>query len=172
MSNVIVGTVVDPPKAITIFGREPAAWLGLLEALIATLVVFRLGITFEASVLLMAFVSAAIGAYSAWATKDTMLGVIVGLVKSGIGLWSYYGLQLDEQQVAAIVTVSAVLVGFYQRTQTSPVAAPVDPSPEQVVPVDPPPSDTPFANVGDGVEVPADGRTYELGNDGAVRPLA
>ena len=118
-------TVPTPPRAVTIFGREPAALLGLLEAVLAVLVVFPLGAQMHvdagAIVVIMAFVSAAIGVYSAIATKDTLLGVVVGLVKAGVGLGAYYGLELRDEQNVAVVALTAVLVGFFQRTQTSPM---------------------------------------------------
>lgn len=125
------------PRPITILGREPAAWVGLIEAALALLVLLpfaqRFGLTPEWGVLVMAVVSAAAGVYTAWATKDTALGAILGLVKAGIGLAAFYQLELDPGQQAAVVAFTAVVVGFFQRTQTTPVAFPVDPSPPQVV---------------------------------------
>lgn len=126
------------PRAQTIFGREPAAWVGLIEAVVALLVVFALGVTTSSAVLIMAVVSAAAGVYTAWATRDTSLGVILGLVRAVISLAAYYGLDLTEGQQAALIALVAVALGFWQRTQTAPVADPVDPSPQQVVPVAPP----------------------------------
>lgn len=135
MSAIQPTAVLDPPRAVTIFGREPAAWVGLIEAILAVLVAFALGISQETFGPILAVVSAAAGVYTAWATKDTMLGVIVGLAKAVIGLTAVCGLTLTDQQVAGVIALTAVTVGFFQRTQTSPVAAPVDPSPQQVVPV-------------------------------------
>lgn len=123
-------------KAPTIFGREPAAWVGLIEALVAVLVLLpvasALGINQQWAVLFMAVVSAAAGVFTAVATRDTALGAITGLVKAGIGLFAYYGLDASSEQQATILAATAVVVGFFQRTQTTPVANPVDPSPQQV----------------------------------------
>lgn len=121
------------PRAIKIFGREPAVWLGIIEAAIATLVVFNLGVSLELSVIIMAFVSAGVGAYTAWATRDDMLGYATGLVKAGAALFAYYGAGLNETQITALVALMAVVVGAYQRTQTTPVSDPVTPSPTQVI---------------------------------------
>ncbi|MEX1908620.1 hypothetical protein L6241_10005 [Janibacter sp. Y6] len=90
----------DAPRAATILGREPAAWVGLIEATIALLVVFALGVTTESAVLIMAAVSAAAGLYTAWATKDTALGAVLGLAKAAISLAAYYGLQLTPSSRA------------------------------------------------------------------------
>lgn len=133
-------------QARTIFGREPAAWVGLVEAFIAVLVLLpvagALNIDQEWAVLFMAVVSAGAGVFTAWATKDTALGAITGLVKALIGLVAYYGLDLGPELQASVLALTAVVIGFFQRTQTSPIAFPVDPSPAQVVPVPMPPGGT------------------------------
>lgn len=122
------------PRATAILGREPAAWVGLIEAVLAVLVVFALGVTSESAGLILAAISAAAGCYVAWATRDTALGVILALAKALVALGVYYGLTLSAEQTAVILGLVPVVVGFWQRTQTSPVADPVDPSPTQVVP--------------------------------------
>lgn len=133
-------TVTAPPSAaIRMWGREPSALLGLVESALLVLVAFSLGVTSESAGLITALVSAVLGAWVAWATKDTLLGAATTLVKAGMALLVYYGLELTETQTVAVVALVPVVVNFWQRTQTSPVAAPVDPSPQQVVPVLPPP---------------------------------
>lgn len=126
-------------RARTIFGREPAAWVGLLEGIVALLVLLpvasRLNLTQEWAVLFMAVVSAGAGLYTAWATKDTALGAITGFVKAVIGLVAYYGLDVSVEVQASVMALVPILFGFFQRTQTSPVGFPRDPSPTQVVPV-------------------------------------
>lgn len=123
----------DAPRAATILGREPAAWVGLIEGVVALLVVFALGVTTESAVLIMAAISAAAGLYTAWATKDTALGAILGFAKAAISLAAYYGLSLTLEQQGALMAVIPVVFGLFQRTQTTPVADPIDPSPQQVV---------------------------------------
>jgi hypothetical protein len=125
------------PKGRAIFGREPSAWVGLVEALIALLIMFpavnAAGLTQEWATIVLAVVSAAAGVFTAWATRDTMLGAILGLVKAGVGLVAFYGFALTTDQQGALLAAVAVLVGFFQRTQTTPVDRPLDPSPQQVV---------------------------------------
>lgn len=125
----------DAPRAALLLGREPAAWVGLIEATIALLVVFALGVTTESAVLIMAAVSAAAGLYTAWATKDTALGAILGLAKAAISLAAYYGLQLTIEQQGALMAIIPVVFGLFQRTQTTPIGDPIDTSPQQVVPI-------------------------------------
>ena len=64
--------------ARSIFGREPAAWTGLIEALLVGLLAFGFGVTQTTYGPIMAFVLAGFGLYTAWATRDTALGYIVG----------------------------------------------------------------------------------------------
>lgn len=123
------------PKAVKIFGREPAVLLGLVGSAIALFVALfgaRLSLDGDFTAVAMAVVSAALGFYSAWATKDTLLGVSVGLVKALISLGLYFGLDMSVELQASVMLFVEALVGFWQRTQTSPVADPVDPSPTQV----------------------------------------
>ena len=123
-------------RSRSIFGREPAQWVGLIQAVLAFLVMFpgatEWGFTQEWSILFLAFVGAVGGAYIAWATRDTGLGAVLALVKTGVPLAAYYGFSLTADQTGALLTAVPILVAFYQRTQTSPVDAPVDPSPQQV----------------------------------------
>lgn len=134
MSNDYVGEH-RASRAMTIFGREPAAWVGLIESLLTILLAFGLGVTQETFGPILAVVVAAFGVYTAWVTKDTALGAIVGFTKASLVLCAVYGLTLTDGQTAAIVALVSVLVSFFQRTQTSPAAFPVSPSPQQVVAV-------------------------------------
>lgn len=113
-------TPVRAPRAATIFGREPAALVGLIEAVLAVLLAFGLGITQDTFGPILALVTALAGVYTAWATQDTLLGVIVGLVKAVLVLAAVYGLTLSDAQTGALIALTTVVVGFFQRTQTSP----------------------------------------------------
>jgi hypothetical protein len=124
--------MVTTPRARAIFGREPAAWVGLIESVLMLLLAFGLGIDQDTFGPIMAVVVAGFGIYTAWATRDTALGAIIGFVKAALTLAAVYGLALTDGQTAAVVMVATVVVSFFQRTQTSPVDAPVSPSPAQV----------------------------------------
>jgi hypothetical protein len=126
MARVTSGTMTGK----TLFGREPAAWVGLIEAVLTILLAFALGVSQSAFGPIMAVVVAAAGVYTAWATRDTMLGVIVGLVKAVLILSTVYGLTLSDQQTAALISLTAIVVAFFQRTQTEPVANEEAPQPK------------------------------------------
>ena len=105
-----------------IFGREPAAFIGLISGLLSLLLSLNLlGLTNESVGLLMAVVTAAFGVYTAWKTKDTMLGVIVGFVNATFAMVAGFGFELSPDTTAAAIAIVTVLVGFFQRTQTTPL---------------------------------------------------
>jgi len=105
-----------------IFGREPAAWVALVEAAIALGVCFGLlGLTGDQVGLVMAFVSAAGGAFIAWRTREISLGIILGLVRAVIALTAGFGLPLTAGQTTAVIVFVTVVTGLFNRTQTSPL---------------------------------------------------
>ena len=136
--NALQGRVLGASmvRSRAIFGREPAAWVGLIESVLVLLVLFpavnAFGLTQEWATLVVAVVSALAGVYTAWATRDTALGAILGLVRTVVALVAFYGIGMTTDQQGALLATVAVVFGFWQRTQTSPVDAPVDPSPQQV----------------------------------------
>lgn len=105
-----------------IFGREPAFYVGVLEALVAVLVTFRLpGLSVEQAGLVVALVVALGGVLTAWATRDTLLAALVGAVKAGLILGAGYGLPITDEQVGLIAALVSVVGAGWLRTQTSPV---------------------------------------------------
>lgn len=107
-----------------IFGREPAAWVGLIEAIIALLTITVLHWSTEQIALVMAVVVAVFGVYTAWVTHDTLLAVVVGLVKAVLALLVGFGISLSPELTAAIIGFATVVLGFFNRQQTYPVASP------------------------------------------------
>lgn len=132
-----MSTATDVATGVKIFGRNPAFWPGIIEGALAVLVAFSLGVTNESAGLISALISVLVAGYTAWATKDTSLAWATGAAKAAVALFVYYGVDLTAEQISAVVLFVPILVGAWQRTQTSPVAYPVDPSPPQVVPVAP-----------------------------------
>lgn len=118
---------------VTIFGREPAVWVGLIESVLALLLTFQLGITDETLGIWMALFVALGGVVTAWSTKDTLLAALVAALKALLVLATTYWFTLTDQQTAGILAVAFVVGSTFLRTQTSPVARPLDPSPQQVV---------------------------------------
>ena len=79
-----------------IFGREPAAWVGVIEAALAlTVALGWVNITAAQTALIMAAVTALFGVATAYLTKNTMLGVLVGLTKAIIALAIGFGFTIS-----------------------------------------------------------------------------
>lgn len=110
---------------VRLFGREPAAWIGLIEASLAlTVALGWVNITRVQTALVMAAVVTGFGVLSAWLTKDTMLGVVVGFTKAVIALAIGFGAHFTPEVTASIIAFVTVILGFFQRTQTSPAVSP------------------------------------------------
>lgn len=108
-----------------IFGREPAVYVGLIEGILAMLLSLnQFDLTHENIALIMAVVVALFGIYTAYVTRDTMLGVGVGLAKAVLALAIGYGWEPGPDVTAAAVALVALVIGFFQRTQTSPLNIP------------------------------------------------
>ena len=102
--------------------REPAALMGLISGVLALLLSLnQFGLTNENVGLIMGVVTAAVGVYTAWKTKDTMLGVIVTLVNAAFALVAGYGFELSVDTTAAAIAIITVVVGYWQRTQVAPL---------------------------------------------------
>ena len=102
--------------------REPAALVGLISGALALLLSLnQFGLTNENVGLIMGVVTAALGVYTAWKTSATLLGVIVGLTNAVFALVAGYGFELSADTTAAAIAIVTVLVGFFQRTQVTPL---------------------------------------------------
>lgn len=121
-------------KELTIFGREPAVVVGLIEAVLAVLLSFGLGITQDSYGPWVAVVVAVGGIVTALGTKDTLLGAVVAALKAGIVLVAVYGVTLTDQQTASLVSFVPVVFMLWQRTQTSPLTAAKGPDGVYAVP--------------------------------------
>lgn len=106
-----------------IFGREPAAWVGIIEAGLVTLMAFSLGVSQTTFGPIMAVVVAVFALYTAYATHETMLAVIVGFAKALFVLGAVYGFAFTDNQTASIIALITVVASLYNRSQTSPVVA-------------------------------------------------
>lgn len=109
-----------------IFGRDPAFWVGVIEAVIAVLVTFRLdGLSNEQAGLWIAAVVAVGGLLTAWTTRDTVLAWLVAVVKALLVLGVAYGLHVTEEQIGLIAALVTTVGAGWLRTQTSPVSTPI-----------------------------------------------
>lgn len=110
------------PTGLTVLGREPAVYLGLITALLSVLIATHiLTWTTEQSAVVIAFVAAAAGVWQAWAVRDTRLSVAVTLAKAGIALAVGFGLSVSADTLGVVMTFVTLALSYFLRTQTSPV---------------------------------------------------
>jgi hypothetical protein len=105
-----------------LFNREPAVLLGLVSAVVATLVGFNIGLTTETGALILAAVEAAGAVVLAFLAKETLFAAVTQLAKAGLALAVGFGLVLSEQQSLLLVVLAGALVTAFQRTQIHPEA--------------------------------------------------
>lgn len=105
-----------------IFGHEPAAIVGVVEAVLAVLLSFGLfGLTQEQAGGILAFTAAALGLVVAYATRNTVLSAVTGFAKAGLILAATFGFALTDAQNAAVLALVAVVGGFLLRANNSSV---------------------------------------------------
>lgn len=105
---------------VPIFGRDPAMWLSLIEAVLLGLVAFQVGLDEEWVAAIMGALIAGMATLQAYLTSEPMLAAVLGLLKAGVVLFGLFGFSLDDAQIAALTTFVTVVVGAFTRTQASP----------------------------------------------------
>lgn len=113
-----------------IFGYEPAAWAGALQALLGVLVVFNVfGLNADTSTLVQAAAGAAFALVTAIYTKKVNLAVVTGAAQALVALLVGFG--LDVHGTLGDPAVQATLISFLQlglagflRQNTSPAVEP------------------------------------------------
>jgi len=113
----------------TIFGKQPAFWLGIIQALLAFVltlhqVAAHLHLTDERVGTIMAVLFALLGVYEAWVVRDTMLAALTALGKAVIALLIAYRLEVSPDTTAAVLGFIAIASGIFVRDRTSPLAEP------------------------------------------------
>ncbi len=131
-------TTPDRQGSARLFGREPAFWVGVIEAVLALVLSFNaLGLDAQEIGGIMAVVVALSGVYVAYVTRDTMLGVLVGLAKAIIIGMAAFQVDLTEAQTTSVIAIVAIFGGAFNRSQTGPAlyGSFSDPTPAEETPV-------------------------------------
>jgi uncharacterized membrane protein HdeD (DUF308 family) len=123
---------------VKIFGREPAFWVGFIEAVLAMLLSLnRWSLTGEQVAAIMAVVTAAFGVYTAYVTQNVGLAILIGFSKAVMGLAAAYNFNLSTDQTSAVIGLITLVAGAFNRQTTSPVVEPSLASGGQVMPMAP-----------------------------------
>jgi hypothetical protein len=120
---------------LKIFGREPALWAGLINVAVYILgaTVFHLSRNQEAVVIAVA--AAVLGILVALSTHDGVSAAILGFVKAVIALALGFGIKLNADDTALILSVLATFSAMFVRTQaTAKVPATAIPAPAAPAP--------------------------------------
>lgn len=105
-----------------IFGRHPAVIIGFLQAVLFAAAQIWTDWS-DAQVMGIVAILVILGdLIVAGFTRDTVLGVLVGLAKAGIAALLLFGVQIDEATQASILSVLTALVAMLQMNATSPIA--------------------------------------------------
>lgn len=107
-----------------IFGREPAVIVGLIQAATAVLGRLFFDWDFDTVAVVVAVEIAVLDTYVAWATKDTLLGVAIGLLKALAVAGAAFGHSISADTLAQLIALLTAGLAFFQRTQTFPLGAP------------------------------------------------
>lgn len=107
-----------------VFGREPALYISLAATAIRLLAAFVVDLTELQQSALNAVVAAAAGLAIAHMVKDGQVAAILGFVTALISLAVGFGLKLDPDAQAVIMSFVCTAISMFTRTQ---VTAPVQP---------------------------------------------
>lgn len=112
---------------VTIFGREPAAIIGAIQAGLVLVVSFGwldgIGISGQDSIAIVVGVLSALAAvYLAWKTSETLLAPIIQLFQAFLSLAAIYGFHLSNDQTGFVIAAITSVAALFHRTQTTPLA--------------------------------------------------
>lgn len=104
---------------------EPAAAVGLLQVLLATVVAWdQIGLSDEQAGLILGAAAAAAALYQAYITKTVALAVVAQGFNTVVAMFAGFGLSLSANQTAAVYGVVAFTIAAWLRTQTGVAAIP------------------------------------------------
>jgi hypothetical protein len=105
-----------------LFGRNPAFFAGLTAAVVSVLTqIPELHLSIVAGAAITAFVSAALGFYTAFMTHQTTLAVGTGLAQAFFVLLAAFSLNVSDGLQTAIIAAIPFALGLFQHTQSIPV---------------------------------------------------
>jgi hypothetical protein len=108
-----------------VFGREPTLVLQAISALLGIGVAMSLpNLSAEQAGLIIAALSAGIGAVNAFMVRPVAPTAFVGLVGAGAALLAAYGLDVSQPVVGSISAATIAVMGLLARQQVAPVDGP------------------------------------------------
>lgn len=106
---------------LTVFGREPALWLGMIAAAIQLLSSLWLPLTTGQQGVLNALAVAVFGAIAAFAvSRDQGVPALLGVLKAVIAVGLAFGLHWSPELQGEVMAFATALSAMWTRTQVSP----------------------------------------------------
>jgi hypothetical protein len=105
-----------------IFGREPAVWLTLIATAVRLLGAFVIELTDGQQAVLNAVAAAGAALIVAVMVHDGQVAAILGFAQALIALAVGFGLHIDADRQAVIMSFVGAAVAMFVRTQVSPKA--------------------------------------------------
>lgn len=113
MSNSELEPVPAPNTATQlIFGREPAFWVGFVQALVSLVTAFGLSLSSEQQGSIMALASAVFGAWLAYSVRPIAVAAFSTLIQASLALVVAFGLNFTVEQQGVILTFSSILLNM------------------------------------------------------------
>jgi hypothetical protein len=107
---------------VKIFGREPTLVLQALSAVLGIVVALGFpSLSAEQAGMIIAVLSAGIGAVNAVLVRPVAPTAFVGLVGAGAALLAAYGLDVSQPVVGSISAATIAVMGLLARQQVTPV---------------------------------------------------
>lgn len=109
---------------VRLFGREPAVWLYVINALVAFLATIpAVGLTAESSGWVMTIANGVVALLVAVLTRPFVVSALTGALSTILTGLASFGLPLTEQQTGAFVMVVSAVLGLVLRSNVSPAPA-------------------------------------------------
>lgn len=101
-----------------IFGRDPAAVVGVLEAGLSFILILA-HVSADTIGITIAVVASLFGIYTAWVTHDTLLSAVIGFTKAVLALAVVFGFSLTPDASGALIAFITVALGLFNHSQNS-----------------------------------------------------
>ncbi|MFG3046213.1 hypothetical protein ACGFZR_14955 [Streptomyces sp. NPDC048241] len=102
------------------FGREPAVTLGIISAALSLAVTFGIGLSSEMAGGIVALISAAFAAATAWKTRPVTPSAFTGLVAAAVALLAAFHYQVAPETVGSLNALVVAVLVFITRGQVTP----------------------------------------------------
>ena len=105
-------------------GREPVLWLSLAAIILKTISAFWIHVSVDQQAVINAALAAAVGVAIAVYVHDGISAAVLGLVQAVMALAIGFGLHLDADHQALLMSLTTAVLAMFIRTQvTAPVTA-------------------------------------------------